>query len=714
MRIFATAITLVLFLSTRVYANQYEVFIDIDAEEDLYDLRAANEISDETLEILVELLQRGIDLNRASRRDLYTLPNLTYKEVDAIMAYRKEVGHIVEPTSLVTSGIISERKLNAIAAFLVVRTGGDGGLPASGMVRLTTRYANEDSGLPASALRMRAQGLRNVTVGLAAMNTRNRLGQVRYDPARQALTADAPRNDARVPKFFVQWENSVAKFLAGTYQIGFGQRLTFDETDQYDPDGFYGDTDVFRNSRLARECKESAGELPQSPCAGTAGDIYITPDFRTRDSLMGVAATIKEIPAGKGSFAVHGFGSYQPRSIYQYELYSPTTCDDPRNDDDPLCSAPHVYRTQQDPLALSSRFSFQTLPNMYAELVGGGHLRYNFGTRSSVGFTGYRSQVDWLVEGMELDFQEWSPMPFGGNFGAVGVDAAHGHGITDFFAEVSRSFDQMKDGGGGLGAIMRSVTAWDKNEIEASVRYYDKDFANPHARPISGPDEFEGLRARDETGARIRYTGRIKKRLNLRTSVDFWRSPAIGTNEILAFVRSDIDMTDRFRWGLWAQYQDKDLGRSGRDECFEVVSEFDENGEPIPCAGQKTQLIGRVRVAPKKTVWIDLQLRHAMLDDQRYDDKMRQDVSFIGIVTAKPHPKLRLRGRTRYRYEDVSDNTYLEQTLWTYGEATYRLRARDRLRLRYDLLVYRDERENTVERRPSPEHWLWLEYEAKF
>ena len=168
-------------------ANQYEAFIDIDTEEDLYDLRVADVIGDETFETLVDLLQRGVDLNTASRKVLYVLPNLTYAEVDAILAYRDEVGHIRNPAELVIQGVLRSDRLNAIAAFLVI---GDGpsGLPASGMARIQTQYSLEDSGVPASALQLRAQGLQNVTVGAVMLNTRLRIGEVRYDPARQALS----------------------------------------------------------------------------------------------------------------------------------------------------------------------------------------------------------------------------------------------------------------------------------------------------------------------------------------------------------------------------------------------------------------------------------------------------------------------------------------------------------------------------------------------
>lgn len=696
------------------HANQYEVFVDIDTEEDLYDLRVANQIDDDTFQTLLELYQRGVDLNTADRSELYELPNLTYSEVDAILAYREEVGQIADPAGLVANGVLSQEKLESIAAFLVVDDPTATALAASGWARYQTRWSAEDEAAPPMALQARVETFKHVRAGVAVLVGRARLGDVRYDPTRQALTAEAPELTPRVPKGYVQWSDGDLSVVAGTYRIGFGQRLTFDNTNQTDPRGFYGDEEIFRDSTLVRECKETAGELESSPCAGDPGNVYVSPDFRWRDALLGVAAGIEALEVSAGHVSAHAFTSYQPRSIYQYEIYDRGVCDDPRNDGDPNCSAPEVFRTADDPFMPASRFTFHTLPNMFAEATAGGNLTYSPRRRTHVGITGYGSHIDWLVEGIDLDFQEWSRTPFGGDFGAVGVNAAHGVGITDFFAEVTRSFDSMPDGGGGFGAILRSVTSWGKNEVEGSLRYYDQDFANPHARPISAADELDGLRARDEAGGRVRYSGTLRKRLNLRSSFDLWRSLRDERTAVLTYVRGDVDITDQLRWGLWAQYQDKGLGTGGRDQCFEVSIETDERGERIPCAGEKLQLTGRVRLAPHKAYWVDLQYQHELLDDGRYDDDLRQDASAIAILTAKPNDRLRLRARTRYLFEDISDNQYLEQSLWAYADASYRLRHRDRLRLRYDLVVYLDDRASTATRTPSPEQWLWLEYESKF
>ena len=517
------------------------------------------------------------------------------------------------------------------------------------------------------------------------------------------------------------WDDDKWGVIAGTYRIGFAQRLTFDNSGRYTPNGFYLDDALVRNNRLTRLCKESTGELAESPCAGAAGDVYITPDYRWSDSLRGAAVSAKQIDLPQGWLSAHGFFSYETRDIYQYELYDRSACEDPQDDDDDSCRAPDVFVRRDDPLEPTSRFSFQTLPDMYSEMLGGGNFSYFYDRRVHVGLTGYGAGVKWLVEGADLDFQEWSGRPYDGpggddvnEFGAVGADAGWGRGWADLALELSRSFDGTPDGGGGYAALFRGTATWAKSELEASLRYYDAKFANPYARAISAPDEFDGLRARDEAGVRVRYNGMIKKRFNLRSFLDVWFEPSELQPKLLSFVRGDVQATKWLRPGLWLAYQNKDLRTSTRDECFEVSVEFDEAGEPIPCGGERFQITPRVRFDPHRRLNISTQYQHEWLDDPNYPDELRQDVSAWLIVGTNPIDNLRLRARGRYLFEDIQDNDRLEQSFWVYLDASYDIRRHFLIRLRYDLFTWLDERTSTQDRSPSPEHWLRLELMGKF
>lgn len=721
MRLMARSLVIVLCWATFAHATPYETFVEVDTEQDLYDLLADGQIDQDTFDALIELYQRGVELNSASREQLYSLPNLSYQDVDAIIAYRKESGWIDDPASLVVAGALTERKLYAIASFLVVEARADPLLSADGYVRLWTRYAVDDGRTPPMALRARVTVLRNLTLGVGATLTRNRLGDVLYDPNRSALSAAPADTRLHVPKVFARWETDRVAALAGTYRIGFGQRLTFDNTRQYTPNGIYLDDEIYRDSELVSRCKEAQGELAISPCSGVVGDEYVMPDYRWRDALLGAAVGLKNASLGSGSMQAYAFASHQPHSIYQYEMYDRGMCEDPTDDGDPNCSAPDVYRRGDDPLVPSSRFSFHSLPNMYAETLFGGNLTYASSRRMHVGLTGYRSDVSWLTRGIDLDFQEWSRIPYGGPFGAVGMNLAWGYRWADVFVEATRSFDSTPagpdtDGGGGTAAVVRGTGTWKDREIEALFRYYDVDFANPHARPISASDEFDGLRARDEVGVRLRYTGVHNKRLRLRATVDVWRQPSVELFKTLVYIRSDVEVNRALRWGLWARFQDKGLSEGGREQCFEVSVEEDERGEPIPCTGQSWQFTGRVRYALHRNYSLTGQFDVRLVDDgnARFDERYRKDVSAAVIGLLKPTDRLRARVRIRYRFEDVSDNQYLEQLLIAYADFTYRLHRKNSLRVRYDVRVWLDERQSTAMRRPSPEHWMWLEFESKF
>jgi hypothetical protein len=704
----------VLALAVPARANKYEVAIAIDDEQDLYDLATSGQISEETLATLVELYQRGVDLNTAGREELYTLPNLGYVEVDAILAYRELSGFIADPRDLVTGGVLSQGQLEGIAAFLMVG-GPAGGFATDGWARAQTRWSVEDDGVPATALQARISTLQYLTAGVAATLTRERLGEVRYDPTRDALSAAPPSDRVVVPKFFAAWETPTWGAIAGTFRIGFGQRLTFDNTSLYTPNGFKRDDQLFRDSDLTRACKETDGELAESPCAGAAGDVYVSPDYRWSDALLGVAAGLRQLRLGAGRLQAYGFASYNQRDLYQYELYDRSTCDDPSDDDAPGCAAPEVFRRGDDVLAPASRYSFQTLPDVFAETTVGGNLGYHAGRRAHLGVTAYTSSIDFLADGAELDFQEWSRFPRGGRFGAAGVDGSIGVGRVDLFAEATRSFDAVPDGGGGFGGLVRAVTNFTKkDELEASLRWYGEDFINPYARAIAAPDESGGQRVRDERGARLRYTGVLARRLTLRGSVDLWQTPSRERWNVVSYARGDVALTDQYGVGVWLQHQDKDIGTGGRGQCFEVSTEEDDDGETIPCSGQQFQVAGRLRYSPTRRYTLTGQYQHDLVDDPRYPDRFRQDYAWYLTGAARPADELVLRGRVRYLSEDLSDDGYLERSLWSFLEVGYRVRPRDWMRLRYDLFVFLDHREATEARSPSPEHRLWLEYESRF
>ena len=726
------------------HAIPYETFIDVDDQADLDDLYASGTITEDTYNELLDLLARGVDLTEADRAELYALPNLTYEDVDAIIAYRDlNKGRIGDPAELVTAGVLSQEKLLAIAGFIIVRKPGDDPLALHGWVRAMTRaaphdfspYEPNDPFLPPVAIRGRVTAARHLMAGFALTNTRLQIGDPIYDPNRGALIADAYENQVHLPKAYVKWEDDNITAIVGTFRAGFGQRLVFDNSSYYTPNGLYLDDQLYYSADLTSACKESAGELLVSPCSGAAGSEYVTPDFRWRDGLLGAGVGAKRIELSTGWLQLFGFASINRKGIYQYELVDRGKCEDPHADDDPDCAAPTVYvKPEGNLLEPTTRHAFQTLPNVFLEKLAGVNVGYFADRRNAVGLTAYAASETNLVDGIDLDVQEWSRVPYGKKFGALGANFSFGRGALDLFGEAALSFDAMPKpdptltpakGGGGPAAILRATLTRKHEELELVARYYSLDYANPFSRPISQADEFEGQRARDEAGVRARYT-RTTKDLSLRALVDVWANPSapnvtyLGVDmnppKLEAYVRANVKTTPVLWLGLWERYQDKDLSRGGHDQCFEISTETDENGEPIPCGGRQLSTFVSAKYVPDKTLALHAQLGHYLLDDNTRMDlqsKFRQDISAWLIAYYKPSADYRLRARVRYLDEAINDNTYLERSVAGQLEAAMRVRDRDLVRLRIDSRYWLDKRASTLDRVPNPELGLWLLYEAR-
>lgn len=708
-----TIVLAALLVAGTARANPYEAFIDVDSEEELYDLLASRQITDETFEVLIDLFHRGVDLNTAGREELYSLPNLTYDEVDAILAYRAEQGFIRDPVELVAAKVLTEDQLLAIAAFLVVRDPFAGVAAVHGFVQAQTAFTVGDDRVPPVALRTRVLAGRHLTAGAAFVLTRLRPGDAVYDPNRDALLVDGPAARPNLVKVYVHWDTDEAAAIAGTYRIGFGQRLTFDASSDYTPNGIYRDDQVYRDLDLARACREGQGELDASPCADDFS--YVTADFRWREALLGAAAGLKHLDVGDGWLQLYGWGSFQPRSIYQYELYDASQCADPRDDDDPACAAPDVFlRPEGDRLAPAGELIYSTLPDMYGEGLVGGNATYFLSRRNYVGVIGYGATTTWLVddEDLQLDFQEWSSRPIGGRFGAVGLTSSIGVQRFDIGAELAQSFDEMPDGegptsgGGGPAAIVRATyTEPRRHEVELSARYYDVDYVNPYARPIAGPDELDGQRARDEAGVRARFTGRFGA-LALRAGADAWVNPSDDLRHAEGYLRADVAASKAIRWGAWLDVHDRDRS----DVCTEAGAIDPATG--FECKGRRATTTGRVAWKVDRDLAVSAQASYELIDEGA--DGYRQDVSAWGAATWKPTRALRLRARVRYLTEDLEASDTYEESIWTYIEAWLRLRDKDRLRVRVDLYGWLDDRESTEAREPSPELRFWAMYDARF
>ncbi|MFL5320675.1 MAG: hypothetical protein ACJ790_13520, partial [Myxococcaceae bacterium] len=341
-----------------------------------------------------------------------------------------------------------------------------------------------------------------------------------------------------------------------------------------------------------------------------------------------------------------------------------------------------------------------------------------------LGLTGYYARPIFGAN-TPIDFQEYAPYPYGGGFGAVGIDGALSLEHLNLFAEASRSFDNEPQGkGGGYAVTQRTVYSFLKQEVELSLRYYDRDYLNPYSRAISEPDRLDGQRVRNEAGARLRYAGKPYPDLFTRAEVDVWTLPGdsstpgtAGTKNLRAAARVDFEGFDYFSPGAWVDYRNKGLGLDTNDSlvCYEVSTETDSEGDVLPCTGQFVRLIQRLELMPRfRYASVLLQAAEKWVDDPAYAPAMRMDASAYVQVSSRPTDLVRLRARVKYLDEAVDKPDRGERSLWTFFQATWTPGGGYLVSARYDNYFYIDTRASTLTRTPNPAHRFTLQLEAKF
>ena len=678
-----SALWVALLVSRPAGAIPYEVFIEVDTEDDLYDLLATQQISERSFDALLFLFQTRVDLNSADREALYQLPNLEYADVDRLLAYRQAEGPIVSLDALVSAAVLPARLVHSMAAFVIVDRRDGAEAPPTGFVRLQARWSGRYDRLPPpAALQARVRAASHLDSGAVLTITRNTLGRARWDAGRDGLSVRAEKPRLVLPKAYVEWDTPTWELVAGTYRIGFGQRLTFDVTAQVTPNGAYGDYELRRANDLTLRCKRSAGELEQSPCPASPAH-RVTPDFAWTNRLLGAAVGLERAPVGPGWLQTYVWASAQPHRVQSRDVVVRSRCPDPSLDE-PSCAAPRVF-VRGGPSGLQSAASYASVSMAAVEPLAGLNVGYFWHARANLMITAYGATTRWLIRGPALDYQEIARKPFGGPFGAVGLSGAYGAGRHDLFVEVARSFDRQTGGGGGVGFIARSVTRLRDGELELSLRAYGPAFANPYARPVSAPDELDGLRARDETGVRARFVQRPHARLALRSLVDVWRRFQTSGVGVLGFLRADAELGTAWLVSVWAEYRS---------------------------AGKRMLAATRVAFDSGREWTVAVQLQHRTHRDG--PSPGQRDFAAIFGLSGRPVALFGLRVRFRYDLEDAFDNHRLPHTAWLYVESSFRVRRRDDINVRYDFRAFLDERESTAARLPSPEHWLWLEYVVRY
>ncbi len=665
---------LVAFASGRVAAEPYDTRIVIESDQDLYELEASGEITAEQRDRLLELYERPLDLNRATRDELYELPNVTYAFADALIAERRrrkgfrslsEVAELVGPDlweqirPFVTVGPPPGaapprlRVHGSVDTGVLANPGGSDG--PSAWVRARARVPRWQARAGwVGLLRQQLSPLRYVSADVAQARLPYFVGgspHTRFDPIAKGYAA----------KHLGLGGGRYLAGIAGSYVVGFAERLTFDVTNRLRPDGWYPDDILYYDYQRA--------------------------DVRPHRGLFGAAVTLGGVPLGRGvQFAMTAFGSWWRYDVFQEDLnvFDPEDFDA----DGDFYETARVYTSVDAAEPGPERCHAEgrcildeTFPNAWSEAVFGGHIALDVGEHLHVGTTGWWGRTNILAGDERALFAPSARWPMRRQMWALGVDVAGHWAHFDAFAEVTRMDN------GGWGAVLRTVASAGRLTLEASGRYFDARFDNPHARATAQADEFFGNRARDEAGGRLRAVYAPVRWLRVQAIGDAWVRLVSDIANLQVIGRTDVLPWKWLRYSTWLRYTDKDLSRGGRAQDYDAAIEYDQVDQvdlvaardfgalQVASAGAGAKIdwghrltlsaLPRTRVvADFQWTWKDVRVASVPAFDHSFEKTWRASLR----VAVRPVRALSLAARFRALDEDVAHDDRGDKLWEIYGQ----------------------------------------------
>ncbi len=549
-----TALMLAFVWPRGAVAYDYGLAIHVSSEEDIYELYATGELTEEETERLITLLNDKIDLNRAGVEELYNLPDVTMELAEAIVSYREERGYFRSFEQVASVPGMTGDILAQVAPFCKVRFRIKLEIPLGGTVKtrvayefgnrpeqvdpddppsLGSSFRPDELGLdtlPSAYVRVRASTNDRVEAGVLA-SVGEGIASFVFDEASMAYWVDWGRPLLELHKAYVVLHQGAWEVIAGNYGVGFGERLVFDETRRLNPDGLYTDDEI----------------------NGTTA-------FSTPQRLFGIGATYRGIELGPSTVEVTAFLSREAMDIYQYNLAL-----EPREGSDDSSTVVHFG---------DLKLMQQTLPDAYTEQLAGAHVTARLDERNYVGLTGYFSKV----------FLPYSDVPFHLNYGAPRDRNRFGAVGLDFGAELWRV--QLNGEGslmdnGAAAVYLQTIADLDRGEVLASFRSYGVDFDNPHSRGFADADVLERERDRDEIGFYVRGLYRLTPWLSARGSVNRWYRPSLDVSRLALAGRIGVSPKRSWDLAFLGSWKDKDLSLSDRSRCYQGSSSSCWEGVPV-------------------------------------------------------------------------------------------------------------------------------------
>lgn len=753
----------------------YRVPIEVDSEDDVYELLSAGDISTTESEQLIAMLHDPLDLNSASRDDLYNLPGISYVIADRIIERRDDKPFTRIRQLLDVDGVTEEvfdegrpfmrivpprtakvpkkdwkvrQRIKVQAVDRIKDEKLRGGNP------LSTPWSQADDDFPETYTLLEARiPEKGYSIGAAVLTQNSVAAPVYVNKAaltdyagyksdwRSAtpksivsngpyLWTDGLAYQPSWPKVYAMIERNRWKLLAGSYNVGFGQRVVFDTTGLSTPHGFRPDL-----------------------YAGV-GDKGVT--FPASKSMFGVVGTLRGFDLGGVKVEATPFFSW-----WRHDLYFQHVAQRDVNNDK------HSYTLLTDPTEdnfgqyyRSLYYQYPTLPRAYDELIGGGNVTLHLSPRFHAGVTGYARQVWFRLDDPDATFVDHVSQPDRELLYVVGGDVKWGLGKAGPFDKVTLFAEGAVMDNGAFAVFARSVMEVGKEwSIEPSYRFYSKDYDNPHSRMPSQDEFFDGNRDRAEHGGRLSVRYRPLDWLQIRLDQDAWQvvvhewtpkeeeegvytasGPSLDPIRLDSYLSVDVRPVQKLRIGGYVNRVDKDADASGRDESY---SNYDGNGDmqvntleggtdsgtgkKITGRGEKWKFGGYVATKFIPHTNAKAMYNRSFADVQKNSDRFGSEhygaleltTRPLGFLGKQQAPLLTLKGRFKYFEgqmvgEDLQED---DERFWmAYVQAGTVVKKRYMLTLRGAMINHLDVVNDQGEPKDSsPSEYFWKAmFEMKF
>lgn len=533
-------------ISSQAHARDIGLFLFIDDCDDLERMLVEDELDEEDFEWLMSLCERPMSLNRVSKEILSELPGMTELLAEALVQHRTKVGQFSSFDELLDVYGMTSTLVDQLRPFLTLDDEAFDPAVKSTRVQSKTRTSygqgwrskssasSIDYG-PSFLLEERLDWGETERAGLA-LGLR-RTATATWDRDQSVLTSSGLQLTPTLEQLYISGRWTGFRWVVGHYEIGFGERLTFDTTGKARPTGW---------------------EFPKNRVPRDDGRFYF------REPLLGgsISWPFLAMPIGWIDWDI--FVSYRPRRIYQYSMEYRDLSGD--------------WSTDVLDESSFEKISYLSLQNAFAESTGGVNVKWNFDRSSYVGFVGWLGKSFFtLGAGIDARFRDTFTLPQRDIYGAFGVYGGW-TGIEHVLAGELSMTDQ---------AAIAGLVRWEWLPVAAyeqsfALRAYSTGFDNPYARAISAPTLTEGKRTRNELGLRWSSRWVPLKALDIVNRVDLYRPLGIRAelaNEEVRFVdggRWDLEWTERVSYkvtkkeliSLEWRFKDKQLGVGGRNQAY--------------------------------------------------------------------------------------------------------------------------------------------------